>query len=111
MNLPQIITLHLNELNALCKKSGVERLYVFGSVANGNFNPETSDIDFYVELEEMLPLQRGENLISLWEELESLFKRKVDLVTDQPIRNTYLKSSIDETKQLIYDGTSEEVFA
>lgn len=111
MNLPNIITLHLSELNALCRRSGVKKLYVFGSVVKGNFNPETSDIDFYVELEEMLPLQRGENLISLWEELESLFERKVDLVTDQPIRNTYLKTSIDNTKQLIYDGTSEEVLA
>ncbi|MFT6480673.1 MAG: putative nucleotidyltransferase [Spirosomataceae bacterium] len=68
-------------------------------------------IDLYVELEEMPPLQRGENLISLWEELENLFERKVDLLTDQPIRNTYLKSSIDSTKQLIYDGIGEEVLA
>lgn len=59
----------------------------------------------------MLPLQRGENLISLWEELENLLETKVDLLTDQPIRNTYLKSSIDNTKQLIYDGTGEEVLA
>ncbi|MFB0946617.1 MAG: hypothetical protein QMB24_10795 [Spirosomataceae bacterium] len=59
----------------------------------------------------MPPLQRGENLISLWEELENLFERKVDLLTDQPIRNTYLKSSIDSTKQLIYDGIGEEVLA
>ncbi|MDP5140039.1 MAG: nucleotidyltransferase domain-containing protein [Spirosomaceae bacterium] len=111
MNLPQIITKYFNELSALCERYGVKRLYIFGSLAKGNFNPVTSDIDFYVELEEMLPLQRGENLISLWEALENLFDRKVDLVTDQPIRNTFLKSSIDSTKQLIYDRTGEEILA
>ena len=36
-------------LEALCKKYHVSRLEVFGSAADGSFDPEHSDVDFLVE--------------------------------------------------------------
>jgi predicted nucleotidyltransferase len=56
------------------------------------------------------PADRGEALLSLWDKLEALFNKKVDLLTDDSIRNPYLKSNIDLTKRLIYDGEGEKVF-
>jgi predicted nucleotidyltransferase len=35
----------------VCKRFGVRRLDVFGSAADGSFDPATSDIDFLVEFE------------------------------------------------------------
>jgi predicted nucleotidyltransferase len=85
-------------------------LVAFGSVVSNQFDPEKSDLDFLVEMEEMPPLERGENLIGLWEALEALFARKVDLITNQPIKNPYLRDSIERSKLLIYDRESEKVF-
>jgi predicted nucleotidyltransferase len=53
---------------------------------------------------------RGDALLSLWDDLEILFRRKVDLLTDDSIDNPYLKRNIDRTKKLIYDGEGEKVF-
>ena len=94
----------------LCHQCGVKCLFAFGSVVSNQFDPEKSDLDFLVEMEEMPPLERGENLIGLWEALEALFARKVDLITNQPIKNPYLRDSIERSKLLIYDRESEKVF-
>jgi predicted nucleotidyltransferase len=93
---------------ALCKAHKVKALYVFGSAVNGNFTDE-SDVDFLVEINETDPLNRGELLLSLWNELELYCDRKVDLLTPNSLRNPYLKESIDSTKRLLYDGSKEEV--
>ena len=39
---------------------------------------------------------------SLADNFENLFKRKVDLMTDKPISNRFLKERIEESKQMIY---------
>jgi predicted nucleotidyltransferase len=93
----------------LCKTHNVKRMYAFGSAVTNKFNPEKSDIDLIVEIDENDPIEKGEKLISLWDKLEALFKRRVDLLTDQPIKNPYLKSAIDRTKILIYDRGGEKI--
>jgi len=112
--LSKILKENLEQVTNLCEQFGVQRLYAFGSVVSGNFDYEKSDLDFKVELEEMPPLDRGENLIKLWDALEDLFARKVDLITDQPIKNSILKANIEKSKVLIYDGgvlMSQKVFS
>jgi predicted nucleotidyltransferase len=111
MALPKIIEKNFNKLIEICHQFGVARIYAFGSVITNQFDPERSDLDFVVEMEDMPPLNRGENLIGLWEALEDLFAKKVDLITDQPIKNPYLRTSINKTKQLIYDRESEKIFS
>jgi predicted nucleotidyltransferase len=90
----------------LCKEHQVKYLFAFGSSVTDNFDYDRSDIDLIVEIDEPDPLERGEKLISLWDKLESFFKRKVDLLTNPIIRNRFLRQSVDESKVLIY-GTSE----
>lgn len=89
---------------SLCKAHNVKKMYAFGSAITPRFDAGKSDVDIMVEINENDPLQKGEKLLSLWDKLEDFFKRKVDLLTDQPIKNPYLKSSIERTKILIYDG-------
>ena len=109
MNIPSIIQKHFNDLSDLCERFGVEKLYAFGSVLTDRFDRKTSDLDLMVVMEAMPPIERGENLMALWDALEKLFDRKVDLLTDQPIKNPYLRKSVESTKQLIYDRKSEKV--
>ena len=106
MKLPPEIETKIENLTLLCNKHRVRKLFVFGSIANGNFNNATSDIDLIVELEDLPPSEKGELLMSLWTELEKLFSRKVDLITTLNIRNPFLRKEIENSKFLIYDRAS-----
>lgn len=90
-------------MNALCERHGVARLYAFGSSVTDRFNTATSDVDLLVEVPEPDPLRRGETLIALWEDLETLLGRRVDLLTPESIRNPYLKKSVEQSRLLLYD--------
>jgi len=46
--------------------------------------------------------------MSLWDNLERFFDKKVDLFTSSSIINPYLKKNIDSTKILIYDGKRQK---
>lgn len=95
---------------SLCSSHKVSRIYAFGSSVTDRFNPSTSDIDLLVEVGIEEAAERGEVLLSLWDKLELFFGRKVDLLTEDSIRNPYLKSNINRTKKLIYDREGEKVF-
>jgi len=106
MNFPNEIENERDKLFELCNKYRVIRLFVFGSLLNGNFNSETSDIDLIVELENLPPVEKGEILMKFWSELEELFSRKVDLLTEKSFKNSYLKNEIENSKFLLYDKAS-----
>ncbi|MEM9991738.1 MAG: nucleotidyltransferase domain-containing protein, partial [Bacteroidota bacterium] len=94
----------------LFERYRVERVYAFGSVLTDRFDTDhRSDIDLIVELEAMPPLVRGECIINLWEALEDLLARRVDLITNYPVKNPYLQASIERTKKLLYDRKSRKV--
>ena len=71
---------------------GVEKLTLFGSFAHENSNQD-SDIDFLVEFKEGRGLFN--DFSGLMELLENIFRRKIDLVKPNLIREE-LKSSILE---------------
>lgn len=109
MNSKDSILNNEREFISLCEAHDVKLLYAFGSSTNNSFNDYSSDIDLLVELETKNPILRGENLMKLWEKLETFFKRKVDLLTNTSIRNPLLKNSIEVSKILIYDGKEQKV--
>ncbi|MDZ4844965.1 MAG: nucleotidyltransferase domain-containing protein [Chitinophagales bacterium] len=104
-----LIRARYDGLLSLCKAHKVKRLYAFGSSVTGNFDSGTSDIDLQVEIEEKDPIEKGDLLLHFFTEIEKLFNRRVDLLTDQPIENPYLKASVEKNKVLIYDGEREKV--
>jgi predicted nucleotidyltransferase len=93
-----------DEFENICQQHGVQKLYVFGSGLEERFDPMHSDFDFLVEMIPDEPMKRGELLLSLWEKLESFFERKVDLLTNESLKNPYLIESILKTKVVVYDG-------
>ncbi|GHT41593.1 hypothetical protein AGMMS49965_11630 [Bacteroidia bacterium] len=98
-------------ITQLCDKyKVVKKLYFFGSVLTPRFDTKSSDIDVLIETEDIFPEEKGENLIGLWDGLEKLFNRKVDLLTVDSLRNPFLKKEIEQTKKLIYDGQSKQIF-
>lgn len=99
-----------SEFVDLCRVHKVDKIYAFGSSITDHFDAQRSDIDVVVKIDIDDPADRGEALLSLWDSLEKLFNRKVDLLTEDSIRNPYLRSNIDRTKKLIYDGEGEKVF-
>ncbi|WP_302799962.1 nucleotidyltransferase family protein [Parabacteroides goldsteinii] len=99
----------LGRFTSICREHGIKSLYAFGSSVTDRFNPDTSDIDLLVELEEMEPLERGEMLLSLWDKLEAFFHRKVDLLTQKATHNPFLLESINATKLLLYDNQRKEI--
>lgn len=110
MALMTLIKESYSDFVELCRTHKVNKIYAFGSSITDHFDTEKSDIDLVVKLDIDNPIDRGEALLSLWDKLEGLFMRKVDLLTEDSIRNPYLKANINRTKKLIYDGEGEKVF-
>ena len=109
MKLQQEIQKRANEFLQVCQTHQVATLYAFGSSVTSRFNEATSDIDLLIELDADDPIERGEKLMSIWDDLEVFFQRRVDLLTDSSIKNPILRKSIDSTKILIYDRRGPKV--
>jgi len=90
------------KLTTLCKKHNVKLLFAFGSVLRADFDENKSDIDLIVEIDFENPIEKGEHLMQLWNELELLFHKKVDLLSSNSIKNPILKQEIENSKKLIY---------
>lgn len=91
MKMKESIQLKLAEFLMLCKSHNVKNIYAFGSAVTENFNEESSDIDLLIEIENEDPIERGENLMDIWDKLEVFFQRKVDLLTSSSIKKPYSK--------------------
>ena len=92
---------NIKRVKTLCQKHNVEKLYLFGSATNENFT-DKSDIDFLVSFDKKDLNKYFENYISFKEKLGKLFKRDIDLVEEQTLKNPILINSINQNKELIY---------
>jgi len=104
----ELVERHRAALSDLCRRYGVERLYLFGSAASGRLQP-ASDLDFLVEMADRQPdAAYARRYLDFAEELERLFARRIDLVTEQAVRNPYLRREIQATRELVYGQSREE---
>jgi predicted nucleotidyltransferase len=85
-----------NEILALAARHGARNVRVFGSVARGEAGPE-SDIDLLVTLE---PSRTLLDQIALWQDLEDLLGRKVDLVTESALHRLIRDQVLEEAVPL-----------
>ncbi|MDQ3540186.1 MAG: nucleotidyltransferase domain-containing protein [Chloroflexota bacterium] len=99
-----------DEIAALCRHYYIQRLDLFGSAATGAFNPETSDLDFVVDLGEY---EDGvaRRYCAFIDALENLLGRRVDLVTDPQIRNPYFREAVDEQRVNLYEARNRKAVA
>lgn len=92
----------LEAVRELCRKHNVKALWLFGSAACGDFDPDTSDIDFLVEFFPFEGPGRGRTYFDLLARLEELLGRKVDLAEPGGVRNPIVLASIERTKVPLY---------
>jgi hypothetical protein len=109
MMIKEYIQDKLAVFTTICKLYNVKYLYAFGSSTTDLFDKNSSDIDLLIEIDEKDPLERGEKLLAIWDELEDFFQRKVDLLSMSSIKNPILRKNIDASKILIYDGKRQKV--
>jgi predicted nucleotidyltransferase len=97
-----LIEQHRDQLVSLCRNYHVRRLEVFGSAADGTFDPARSDLDFLVEFLPTASTRIFHGFFDLKESLEKLFGREVDLVMPGAVRNPLLRQTIDAQRKLLY---------
>lgn len=83
-----------------CKRWRITEFSLFGSVLREDFRPD-SDIDVLVSIDPGAHIGLLE-LAQMQIELEKMFKRPVDLVEKDALRNPYRRSEILKTAQVIY---------
>ena len=97
-----LIEANRDALNQLCRRYQVRRLELFGSAVAERFEHHRSDLDFLVDFESLPPGKHARAYFGLLESLEELFQRPIDLVEARAIRNPYFKSSVEQTRVLLY---------
>jgi predicted nucleotidyltransferase len=83
-----------------CKRWSITEFSLFGSVLREDFNPD-SDIDVLVSIDPGAHIGLFE-IARMQIELENIFKRPVDLVEKEGLRNPYRRYEILRTAQVIY---------
>ena len=83
-----------------CKRWSITELCLFGSVLREDFRPD-SDVDVLVSIDPGANIGLFE-LAQMQIELENMFKRPVDLVEKEALRNPYRRHEILKTAQVIY---------
>lgn len=86
----------------LCKRFGLKRLGLFGSVARGE-DTGSSDIDFFAEFEDPNPETMPERYFGFIEAAGRRYQRPVQLLTPRMIRNPFLKRSIEKDLVVLYE--------
>jgi len=97
------ITLPKDEIAHFCARWKIDELYLFGSILRNDFHSD-SDIDTMIRLSADAEIGLFE-LVAMKRELETLFSRKVDLLTKDSIEssdNPIRRQEILGTARLIY---------
>ena len=97
------VTIPEDDIAKFCQRWKVEQFYLFGSVLRDDFTND-SDIDVMVQF---FPDARiGWDIVTMEEELEAIFNRRVDLTTKQGIEesdNWLRRRNILDSATLIYE--------
>ena len=98
----EIIQQHRSKLEELCRRHQVRVLELFGSGADGTFDPKQSDLDFLVDFLPLEPSQQAKSYFGLLFDLEDLFGRKIDLVETGAVENPYFLKTINKNRTVLY---------
>lgn len=92
---------HRNNIQNLCLKHKVTQLFAFGSVLTSNFK-DNSDIDLIVNFDKVSINNYADNYYSLKFALEDVFKRSIDLLEGDALKNPHFNRSVEQQCQLIF---------
>ena len=94
MGINQVLRERREEILRIASQHGARNVRVFGSTARGEAGPD-SDVDFLVEFEDGRSLM---DLSGLWQDLEALLGRRVDVAEPEGlhwyIRDRVLKEAV-----------------
>lgn len=94
MGVDELLKAKRDDVLRIASSYGARNVRIFGSAARGEVGAE-SDVDFLVELEAGRSLL---DLVGLWQDLEELLGRKVDVVEPEGlhwyIRDRVLKEAV-----------------
>ena len=95
------IAISRERVAGFCRRNGIRRLALFGSVLREDFGPE-SDLDVLVEFESgQTP---GLAFFGLQEELSEMIGRKVDLNTPMCL-SKYFRDEVLREAEVIYESS------
>lgn len=103
-----LVAERMDRLHKICERYRVERLYLFGSAANGEMRP-SGNVDFLVEFREDVYDHFHNPHLKMVMEMDDLFGMEVGLVSYKAIKNPYFREEVDETKKLIYEPDSQKI--
>jgi predicted nucleotidyltransferase len=83
-----------------CQRWSITEFSLFGSALRADFRPN-SDVDVLVTIDPKAHIGLFE-IIDMQLELEEMFKRSVDLVEKEGLRNPYRRREILRTAQVVY---------
>lgn len=99
----RLIRNNIEEIRTLCKTHNVRSLFAFGSACSGNLTKQ-SDIDLLISFKPMDYGDYADTYFELADKFEQLFKRPVDLVTNNSLSNPYFIESVNKNKTLLYES-------
>lgn len=107
-----VLKKNLTKMTETCRRYGVTRLSAFGSAAREGEIGEDSDVDLIAEFG---PPNDGRGLADRYldfaEEAERVLGRKVDLLTENSIRNPVFRSQVEADRKVLYEARAEEAAA
>ena len=83
-----------------CQRWSITEFSVFGSALRADFRPD-SDVDVLVSIDPKAHIGLFE-IAEMKIELEDMFKRPVDFVEKEGLRNPYRRSEILNTAKVVY---------
>lgn len=82
-----------------CRRHGISRLRVFGSLARGEAKP-SSDIDLIADFSSPVSLF---DIVRIERELSDLLRRRVDLLTEGAI-SPYIRERVTDDIRVVYEA-------
>jgi uncharacterized protein len=106
-----IIDDNRDAIAALCRKYLVKSLWVFGSATSDAWDPDTSDIDFLVDLGDYEP-GIADRFLDLADDLEAVMGRSIDIITVRGLANKpRLEQRINQHRVELYDAGRDRTAA
>lgn len=110
--LAEIVEQKKDEIAALCRKHRVGALWVFGSAVTGEWDPETSDFDFLVDMGDYSS-DYANRFFSLHRELAAVTGRNVDLASTRGLGDEqgWFRKEVEATRVIICDARHDQLVA
>lgn len=99
-----LIEEHADDIAQLCEKYGVRKLELFGSACRGEFDPETSDLDFVAEFADRRKLNYLDRYLDFADAIEALLDKRVDLVTSTSTMSPHFRKELNNYRMVVYEA-------